>query len=170
MGRSAEKSVPLPDFIPPQLATLVSVVPEGDEWLHEIKFDGYRALCRIDNGQVTFLTREAQDWTNRFKALIAPARQLNVRRAFLDGEVVALDANGRNDFQLLQNSLKRDIGSNLVYYVFDLLHFDGHDLKAAPLLERKEQLKNILPPKPASKNGASLRFSDHWIGRGQALF
>ena len=122
MGRRAAKPVRLPDFIRPQLATLVNAIPKGDQWLHEIKFDGYRILCRIDNGQVSFLTREAQDWTNRFKTLAIPAGKLEVQYAFLDGEVVALDANGVTNFQLLQNSLKQDTSSNLVYYVFDLLH------------------------------------------------
>jgi bifunctional non-homologous end joining protein LigD len=170
MGRRAAKPVRLPDFIRPQLATLVNAIPKGDEWLHEIKFDGYRILCRIDNGQVSFLTREAQDWTNRFKTLAIPARKLEVHYAFLDGEVVALDANGATNFQLLQNSLKQDTSSNLVYYVFDLLHLDGRDLTTMPLIERKELLKGLLPRNRDPKNAASLRHSDHWIGKGEALF
>jgi bifunctional non-homologous end joining protein LigD len=170
MGRRATKPVRLPDFIRPQLATLVNAIPKGDEWLHEIKFDGYRILCRIDNGQVSFLTREAQDWTNRFKTLANPARKLEVHYAFLDGEVVVLDANGVTNFQLLQNSLKQDTSSNLVYYVFDLLHLDGRDLTTTPLIERKELLKGLLPRNRDPKSAASLRYSDHWIGKGEALF
>ena len=170
MGRRAAKPVRLPDFIRPQLATLVNAIPKGDEWLHEIKFDGYRILCRIDNGQVSFLTREAQDWTNRFQTLANPARKLEVHYAFLDGEVVALDANGVTNFQLLQNSLKQDTSSNLVYYVFDLLHLDGRDLTTTPLIERKELLKGLLPRNRDSKSAASLRYSDHWTGKGEALF
>ena len=170
MGRRAAKPVRLPDFIRPQLATLVTAIPTGDEWLHEIKFDGYRILCRIDNGQVSFLTREAQDWTNRFKTLAIPAGKLEVQYAFLDGEVVALDANGVTNFQLLQNSLKQDTSSNLVYYVFDLLHLDGRDLTTTPLIERKELLKGLLPRNRDPKSAASLRYSDHWISKGEALF
>ena len=169
MTRAAKPSR-LPDFIQPQLATLVDSIPQGEEWLHEIKFDGYRILCRIERGHVSFLTREAKDWKARFKALQNAAMELPVRQAFLDGEVVALDANGLNNFQLLQNSLKQNTSSNLVYYVFDLLHLDGRDLMSMPLLERKELLKGLLPPNRDPKNCGSLRYSDHWIGKGAALF
>ena len=140
----AVKRAPLPEFIQPQLATLVNSIPQGDEWLHEIKFDGYRILCRIENGRAAFLTREAQDWTVRFKALATIADELRPHQLLLDGEVVALDANGVNDFQLLQNCLKQNSSSNLVYYVFDLLHLDGRNLISAPLLARKEKLKKII--------------------------
>jgi len=108
---------PLPKFIQPQLATLVNSVPPGDEWLHEIKFDGYRILCRVENGEARFLTREAQDWTHRFKGLVKVAEELSTHQLFLDGEIVALDANGVNDFQLLQNSLKQNSSANLLYYI-----------------------------------------------------
>src|SRR5262245_41858055 len=84
----------LPTFVRPQLATLVDAVPQGDEWLHEVKFDGYRALCRIDEGRAVFLTREGQDWTSRFGSLVEAAQNLPVRRALLDGEVVALEEDG----------------------------------------------------------------------------
>jgi bifunctional non-homologous end joining protein LigD len=166
----ASKLTGLPDFLQPQLATLVNSVPQGDEWLHEIKFDGYRILCRIDGGRISFLTREAQDWTDRFKALAAAVKELQVRQAFLDGEVVALDANGINDFQLLQNSLKQNSSSNLVYYVFDLLHVDGFDLIPTPLLARKERLKTIIASSGSSQSAGALRYSEHWIGEGEALF
>jgi len=170
MKRTTGKPSRLPDFIQPQLATLVNSIPKGEEWLHEIKLDGYRILCRIDNDAVTFLTREAKDWTERFKALAGAAKELPARQAFLDGEVVALDAKGLNDFQLLQNSLKGNISSNLVYYVFDLLHLDGRDLTTTPLVERKELLRSILPSNRGPKSAPSLRYSDHWIGKGEALF
>src|SRR2546428_485470 len=124
----AVKRAPLPEFIQPQLATLVNSIPQGDEWLHEIKFDGYRILCRIENGRAAFLTREAQDWTGRFKALAKVAEKLRADRLLLDGEVVALGPNGIDDFQLLQNCLKQNVSSNLVYYVFDLLHLDGRNI------------------------------------------
>ena len=155
---------PLPEFIQPQLATLVSSVPRGDEWLHEIKFDGYRILCRLDTGKARFLTREAQDWSHRFGALSHIAEQLRSHRLLLDGEVVALDAQGVNDFQLLQNSLREGVSGNLVYYVFDLLHLDGKNLISTPLVERKEQLEKVIPP-----GADSLRYSEHWIGKGDEL-
>src|SRR5689334_6843565 len=88
----------LPQFIQPQLATLVNSVPPSNEWLHEIKFDGYRILCRVENGEARFLTREAQDWTHRFGGLVKVAEELSAHRLFLDGEIVALDVNGVNDF------------------------------------------------------------------------
>ena len=98
------KKVALPKFVPPQLATLVDAVPAGEDWLHEIKFDGYRLLCRIHNRRAIFLTREGHDWTKRFNFLTEAALSLPVRDGLLDGEVVALRADGATDFQLLQNS------------------------------------------------------------------
>jgi bifunctional non-homologous end joining protein LigD len=164
------QGTPLPEFIQPQLATLVNSVPSGDEWLHEIKFDGYRIFCRVENGAARFLTREAQDWTDRFSGLVKIAEELSPHRLFLDGEIVALDANGVNDFQLLQNSLKQNRSANLVYYTFDLLHLDGRDLTSMPLLTRKKELKNILPLHGRSTTGPAFRYSEHWIGRGEELF
>ena len=122
---SGAKKSELPKFIQPQLATLVDSVPSGDEWLHEVKFDGYRILCRIDAGRISLLTREAQDWTSRFPSIANAAKELPVRQALLDGEVVALEEDGTSNFQLLQNSLKQKTGINLVYFVFDLFYLDG---------------------------------------------
>jgi len=170
MERRGAKPVRLPDFIQPQLATLVNSIPKGEEWLHEIKLDGYRILCRIDSDKVTLLTREAKDWTDRFRTLAGAAKELQARQAFLDGEVVALDPKGLSNFQLLQNSLKGNISSNLVYYVFDLLHLDGRDLTTAPLLQRKQLLRKIFSSDRRSKRTPSLRYSDHWVGKGEALF
>src|SRR5262244_585363 len=160
----------LPAFVRPQLATLVDSVPQGAEWLHEIKFDGYRALCRIDEGRAVFLTREGQDWTSRFGSLVEAARNLPVRRALLDGEVVALEEDGKTNFQLLQNSLKRKNSATLVYFVFDLLYLDGWDLTRSPLRERKNILQQILKPKRKEKTSNALRCSEHWIGHGAKLF
>jgi bifunctional non-homologous end joining protein LigD len=160
----------LPKFIEPQLATLVTAVPEGQKWLHELKLDGYRILCRIDNGRVSLLTRNAQDWTSRFGALAQAAEKLDARQAFLDGEVVAVDHKGRYSFQLLQNSLKGGDSADLVYYAFDLLHLDGRDLRAAPLLERKESLQRLLSFNRKARSASALRYSEHWIGQGVRLF
>jgi bifunctional non-homologous end joining protein LigD len=160
----------LPKFIAPQLATLVSAVPEGEKWLHELKLDGYRILCRIDNGRASLLTRNAQDWTSRFGALAQAAEKLDARQAFLDGEVVAADDKGRYSFQLLQNSLKGGDSTDLVYYAFDVLHLDGRDLRAAPLLERKQLLQRLLSFNPKAQSAGALRYSEHWIGQGTRLF
>jgi bifunctional non-homologous end joining protein LigD len=160
----------LPKFIAPQLATLVDAVPEGQNWLHELKLDGYRILCRVDNGRVSLLTRNAQDWTGRFGALARAAEKLDARQAFFDGEVVAADDKGRYSFQLLQNSIKRGDSADLFYYVFDVLYLDGRDLRAAPLLERKQSLQRLLSFNPKAKSGGALRYSEHWIGQGVKLF
>jgi bifunctional non-homologous end joining protein LigD len=164
----AEKSA-LPQFIRPQLATLVDSVPQGETWLHEIKFDGYRTLCRIEDGRVSFLTREGNDWTPQFAFLIDAAAALPVRQALLDGEVAALRENGVSDFQLLQNSLKGGRGAAIVYFVFDLLHLDGFNLANVPLLLRKERLAKLLANIPHDEQ-SPIRYSEHWIGRGNELF
>jgi bifunctional non-homologous end joining protein LigD len=167
---AAARKSKLPAFVRPQLATLVDSVPQGDEWLHEIKFDGYRILCRIDNKRAKFLTREAQDWTGRFDALVGAAQGLPVHQALLDGEVVALEENGTTNFQLLQNSLKQNNTATLVYFVFDLLYLNGWDLTRSPLRDRKKILAQILKPRRASKATGSLRYSEHWMGQGQELY
>jgi bifunctional non-homologous end joining protein LigD len=157
----------MPAFYQPQLATLVDSVPQGDDWLHEIKLDGYRIICRIDNGRASLLTRKAHDWTGRFGAIADAVKALPVRQAVLDGEIVALKDDGTSDFQLLQNSLREKSPVNLVYFVFDLLYLDGWDLTASPLLARKEKLQKLLK---AQQAGDLVRFSEHWIGQGNALF
>lgn len=156
----------LPSFIRPQLAVLVDEVPRGKEWLHEVKLDGYRILCRVDHGRVALLTRREQDWTHRFKFIAAAAKKLPVAEAFLDGEVVALDEQGRSNFQRLQNFMKGSGASQLVYFAFDLLHLDGRDLRGAALESRKRILERLLP---ADATG-SLRYSHDWIGEGEALY
>jgi bifunctional non-homologous end joining protein LigD len=160
----------MPKFVEPQLATLVTAVPDGQQWLHELKFDGYRIFCRVDNGRVTLLTRNAQDWTGRFGALAQAAKKLDVRQALLDGEVVAVQNDGSHSFQLLQNSLKHGDSARLIYYAFDLLHLDGRDLRSAPLLERKELLQRLLPRKAQGSNTGMLRYSEHWLGQGAKVF
>ncbi len=155
------KSGQMPEDIAPQLATLVPEAPEGEEWLHEIKFDGYRAICRIDKGKARFLTRKGLDWTDKLRPLDAAARQIPVNAALLDGEVVVLDAHGASDFQALQEALSDGAGDRLVYFVFDLLHLDGTDLTGVPLERRKDLLKEIV----AGRDGA-IRYSDHFDGRG----
>jgi bifunctional non-homologous end joining protein LigD len=161
----------LPHFVRPQLATLVDRVPPGGQWLHELKFDGYRILSRIDKGRVSLFTREAHDWTERFKGIAEAAEALPVRQAFLDGEIAALKDDGSTDFQLLQNALREKSAVRLVYFVFDLLHLDGRDLTSSPLLARKELLEKILLK--TKRNGAAsdiIRFSEHWIGEGETVF
>jgi bifunctional non-homologous end joining protein LigD len=150
----------------PQLATRVDVAPDGDMWLHEIKLDGYRMLARIQAGKVQLLTRTGKDWTQSMPALAKALRHLRVDTALIDGEVAVLDENGRSDFQLLQNSLHAGAEGNCVYFAFDLLHLNGEDLRASPLIQRKERLHALL--RAASRG--QIRYSEHVIGHGRDFF
>ena len=164
----AKRRAGLPAFIEPQLATLVTQVPEDPHWLHELKLDGYRILCRIEDGKVSLLTRNAQNWTDRFRLIAGAAAHLAPRAAWIDGEVVALDDTGKANFQLLQNFANGSAVA-LVYYAFDLLLLDGRDLRPAPLLERKKQLQKLLSTRAPAKRAAVIRYSEHWTGRGREL-
>ena len=161
-GRKAS----LPQLMPFQLATLTDRSPVGDEWLHEIKLDGFRMQCRIEKGKAQLLTRTGQDWTHRFTDVAKAASRLPLRAALFDGELVALQPDGRSSFQLLQGALSEGADGTLAYYAFDLLYLDGYDLSDVPLLTRKEMLKRVLESEP--KDGA-FRYSDHVIGGGQAF-
>ena len=132
-----------PRHVALQLATLAKEPPAGDDWLHEIKFDGYRMLCRVANGKADFETRNHQDWTRRFPTLAAAAEKLPVTSALVDGEVVVLDNSGKSDFQLLQAALHDAEYRAMVYEVFDLLFLDGEDLRPLPLEERKARMRAI---------------------------
>jgi bifunctional non-homologous end joining protein LigD len=158
---------PLPAFVPPQLATLVSDVPRGPGWVHEIKLDGYRALCRLEKGRARLITRRENDWTEQFGRIGAAAAFLPAQTALLDGEVVWLAADGRTDFQALQGALGEGRDERLFYFAFDLLHLDGWDLRRTPLLQRKGALRALLAAAPAE--AAPLRFSDHVEGDGEAF-
>jgi bifunctional non-homologous end joining protein LigD len=148
-----------------QLATLVATAPEGDQWLHEQKFDGYRILAELDGGRVTLLSRRFRDWTAELPTIAAAVAELPCRTAQLDGEVAAVLPDGRTSFQALQNAFG-ERGAPLCYFVFDLLALDGHDVAALPLIERKAKLAALL----ARANQPTLRYSDHVIGNGGAFF
>ena len=157
--------VALPRFVPPQLATLVAEPPAGDEWLHEMKFDGYRILARLDRGRVRLLTRNAKDWSARLPTIVEAVTRLPARTALLDGEAVILKDDGTTSFQALQNLLSgAGGGGTLVYMAFDLLHLDGKDLTRLPLEERKAALRRLLGDTDV------IRYSDHVIGGGGAFF
>ena len=153
----------LPEFVAPQLATLVTAPPAGDAWLHEIKYDGYRAIAAVGGGQVRIFTRSGQNWTRKFARIAAALETLDARSALLDGEIVALDEEGRSRFGRLQQGLE-DGTVPLVYFVFDLLALDGRDLRKEPLEQRKALLQKLLksPPK-------GVRYSDHVIGHGEEV-
>src|ERR1043166_3596987 len=122
---TAATKASMPAQITPQLATLVKQPPQGDGWVHEMKYDGYRMLCRIDNGEARMYSRNAKEWTGNFPALVRAAARLPVTSAWIDGEVVVLQADGRSSFQALQNALSLEDPARLFYYVFDLLYLDG---------------------------------------------
>jgi bifunctional non-homologous end joining protein LigD len=156
----------MPTAIEPQLATLVDAVPRGEEWIHEIKYDGYRALCEIRDGEARLITRHGKDWTDRFSPVAREAAKLPVRQAILDGEVVVLEADGTTSFQTLQNALAEGRQDDLVYFAFDLVYLDGYDLRDAPLLARKEALLNLL----AGHAGGAIRPGDHIEGDGEGFY
>jgi bifunctional non-homologous end joining protein LigD len=163
-GVAGAKKAAMPKELLPELATLVDDVPPGGEWLHEIKFDGYRLLVFLDRGCVRMLTRKANDWTDRFPGLVPPFKALPAKQAILDGELVIVAPNGTTSFQMLQNVLNNGKQEELVFYAFDLLYLDGYDLRGVPLAERKEALRALL-----AGAGDRVRFSDHVVGSGKAF-
>ena len=151
----------------PQLATLVSTPPSGDNWLHEIKFDGYRIGCRVLNGRATLISRNGHDWTDRLPDIGDAAVKLGVRDALLDGEVVVVLPDGRTSFGQLQQVIAgRGDRASLVYFVFDLLRLEGEPLDRLPLDARKAQLRSLIPGQPISR----IRYADHVVGQGRAFF
>ncbi|HEY7511570.1 MAG TPA: DNA ligase D, partial [Vicinamibacteria bacterium] len=153
----------LPRFLKPQLATLVDEAPEGDGWLHELKLDGYRILCRLEDGTARLLSRNGKDWTGQFESVARAAARLPAEKALVDGEVAMLLPDGTTSFNALQNAGAPPPGARLTYFVFDLLHLDGYDLTKAALEARKDALRALVAPGAA----ATVRFSDHVIGNGR---
>ncbi len=149
----------------PQLATLVTSPPRGEAWLHELKLDGYRMLCRIEHGRARLISRRGQDWTDQMRPVAVAAALLSVDEAVLDGEVVVLDEHGVSHFQLLQQALgvagKRE---RLIYYVFDLLYLNGWSFLDAATLDRKRALATIVPTN--EKSPGLIRLSEHLLGDG----
>jgi len=158
----------MPAFVKPQLATLVDAPPEGEDWIYETKFDGYRALAGIGDGRVTIWTRSGLDWTDKFASLVAPLGALPCRSALLDGEI-AVRTDGRTDFSALQNALSTGAG-RLIYCLFDLLHLDGEDLTREPLRDRKALLKALLSKRKDRALDRALVYSVHRSGGGEAAF
>jgi bifunctional non-homologous end joining protein LigD len=154
---------------PVQLASLASEAPAGADWIHEIKFDGYRVVARIEEGEARLFTRNGHDWSDRFPEIAAVLRTFPARRALLDGEVVAMGTGGVSSFERLQEALSSGATSALRYQAFDLLHLDDHDLRGAPQLERKRALAALLEA-AAAPLGALVRYTDHVEGKGPAFF
>lgn len=155
------KIVPMPHAVSPMLSTLAKEPFDKDGWIFEIKWDGYRAIAELEGDEVTIYSRKKQSFNQRFSPLVDELRNFPIQAIF-DGEIVVLDKKGKPQFQLLQNYSPSK--GNLVYYVFDLLYFNGHDLTGLPLLKRKSILEKILP---ASEK---IRYSKHIENRGKFLF
>src|ERR1700692_3488543 len=160
---AAARSAGMAGFIQPQLATLKAKAPSGDQWLHEIKFDGYRVQVHLNKGKKRVFTRNGLDWTKRFSA-IAGALDIPAQ-AILDGEVVVIH-EGRTNFSELQAELAAGRQDRLVFYAFDLLWRD-RDLRRLPQVERKRMLSDPLGAKDV---GLPVIYSEHLIGDGHVMF
>lgn len=149
-----------------QLAKLVNTIPEGEEWLYELKYDGYRILAYLEGNNLRLITRNGNDYTKRFADIAYSLMDWAAGRAMiLDGEMVITDAEGKTDFQALQNYMRNPKGQNLTYIVFDLLALNGADLRGHRLIDRKETLKTLMKDSP--KN---LHYSQHVKGSGKESF
>ncbi|HJU18363.1 MAG TPA: DNA ligase D [Stellaceae bacterium] len=156
----------MPQAPRPQLATLVDRPPMGPEWLHEVKYDGYRLFARIERGRVRLLTRNDLDWTAKFPALAAALAELPVDQALIDGEIADFAPDGTTSFAGLQDKIATGRTGALVFCAFDLLHLDGWDLTGVALEDRKTVLSELIPPQARGL----LRYSDHHAGGGSAFF
>ncbi|SEO38978.1 DNA ligase D [Nitrosovibrio sp. Nv6] len=146
----------LPHTLRPQLATLVDGPPnDADEWIYEIKFDGYRMLTRIDARAVRIFTRNGHDWSHKMPGLVEAISKMKLKPGWLDGELVVLNEKGIPDFQALQNAFDSSRTQGIIYYFFDVPFYDGYDLRGVPLVERRELLKTLLETPPEK-----IRFSD----------
>jgi len=163
--KTKARGLALPKFRPVQLATLVESPPQGDDWLHEFKYDGYRCLIAANGSEVRAYTRNEQDWTAKFRPVVEAFEAMDLAGSLIDGEIVAFAPDGRPDFSTLQKTLKD--GGRLDFFAFDLLVEEGRDITAKPLLERKERLRALLAGLPEQ---GLIHYSDHIVGNGEAVF
>ena len=161
----ARPAAPSNEFFKPELARLRESPPEGAQWLHEVKWDGYRILAAIADGEVKLWSRNALPWNDRLPDIVQSLESLGLHSARFDGELVALDARGHSDFNGLQQTLSGEAQLPLVYMLFDLLYLEGSDLSRVGLLERKQLLEKLLAHAPKH-----LGFSTHAIGHGEDIF
>ncbi|AHE68075.1 DNA ligase D [Legionella oakridgensis] len=156
---------PFPNKVSPQLATLTDKPPQGSQWLHEIKFDGYRILAFKNKHKVQLVSRNNKNWTESFQTIAEDIKKLPVDHILLDGEIVLLDKNGHSNFQLLQNAIHGSGNASFIYYIFDILYYEQWDLQTLPLETRKKLLEQILQFAPPA-----LRYSDHILGQGTEAY
>ena len=164
-AKPARRAGALPAFIPPQLATLHDTAPDGAQWIHEVKFDGYRMQALLADGKARLLTRKALDWTHKFKPVADAVAQLGADTAVVDGEIV-VEKDGVSDFSSLQDALKHRKVDRFVYYVFDLLQLNGVPLIDKPLVARKAALAKLL--EGTDRNGV-VRLSEHFDVSGSQM-
>jgi bifunctional non-homologous end joining protein LigD len=151
-----------PGFVEPALATSIERVPQGERWIHEIKFDGYRVQLHIANENVTVFTRRGNDWTKRFRKVANDAFLISASSAIIDGEVVVPAADGTTDFSVLQNELKGK-SDRIAMVAFDLIYLNGYDLRKLPLAERKALLKKLIAK-------TAIQFSESFEVDGPEMF
>jgi DNA ligase D-like protein (predicted ligase) len=161
-ARRSRPNSPLPLFVPPQLSQPVEKPPSGPQWVHEIKLDGFRMAARIDNGRIQLLTRTGIDWTAKYPSAVAALASVNVKTAYLDGELCGVNEAGLPSFAQTQAATdQRDV--RLVYYAFDLLHVGGWDISSLQLIERKKLLEPLVANKPG------LQYNGHEAGDGELI-
>lgn len=154
-----------PPHVRPQLLTSARAAPEGEGWLHEIKYDGYRLLCRLEHGRARLFSRPGRDWTAELPALAAAMEGLGIGSAWFDGEMVALRADGTPDFHAMQRAIGGKRGApRLAYQVFDLLYLEGRELLGMDVLTRKRMLADRVHGRHPC-----VRYTDHIVGRGPAF-
>jgi DNA ligase D-like protein (predicted ligase) len=161
VARQRANAAALPEWVAPQLTQLVDAAPDGDGWLHEIKYDGYRMHARLDRGAVKLLTRTGLDWTRKYPAIAKAVAALDARQAYLDGELCGVGADGITMFNIVQLASDSGNAAALVFFLFDLLYLDGEDLRPRPLIERKQRLRALL-----ANAAPCLHYSDHVVGQG----
>ncbi len=156
---------PFPQTLSPQLATLADTAPEGDNWIHEIKYDGYRMLAFKEGNSVRMMSRNHKNWTKEFQVVADAVAKLPVENLLLDGELVILDEQSRPSFQLMQNSIKGNVETQFLYYLFDIVYYDKWNLCSLPLIKRKEILETLIP-----ENHPIFHYSSHIVGFGHEFY
>ncbi|QMT62063.1 DNA ligase D [Legionella sp. PC997] len=156
---------PFPQSLSPQLATLAKEAPEGNEWIHEIKYDGYRMLAFKEGSSVRMMSRNHKNWTKEFRVVADAIAKLPIKNLLLDGELVILDEESRPNFQLMQNSIKGRTDKQFIYYLFDIVYYDKWNLCSLPLLKRKEILKSLIPD-----FHPIFHYSPHIVGSGNEVY
>jgi DNA ligase D-like protein (predicted ligase) len=152
-------------FIPPQLASSVDQPPKGENWIHEIKHDGYRCQVLLERGRARVLTRTGLDWSERYPSIVGAARNLDCNTAIIDGEAIVQDGEGISDFEELRSAFVSRPHS-IILYAFDLMHLNGQDLRKAPLSERRAMLKALV----GNDDHSRIQFSEEFIGDAAAFF